>query len=254
MVNQPIELVAALAGEGVVSLDDVRAELPEGSDVKQILFRLGQLGLVFRIAQGSYAVPGKEHLSDALAAQVPPVRLAAWLNRWFREDGRRADLSSGVDWKQASFLGLALHRDSQLDWEGPKLAVPIEEGAERIEGLHHSVSVFAYDPAEEPRQVEIETIPVLLPHPHDLARVLLVHQDPRLQEVGRRLKEDEGHPPGGAEAFDVLLARTDPPLPFPDAQLPRGPPFRYRLFAPRSWVNKNLEHAHPGRQGTEGEV
>lgn len=258
MVNQSIELVAALAGRGAISLDDVRAELPEGADAKRRLFRLSELGLVFRIAHGRYAVPGKETLSEALAVSGPPVRLAAWLHRWFREEGSQVELASGLDWRHARFAGLALHVHSELRWEGPELMVPIEEDAERIDRLHHSVSVFAYDPAEEPREVEIGGRPALLPHPNDLARVLLVHPDPRLQEAGQRLREDEREQDereqdqrGGADSFDVLLDRTDPPMPFPDARLPRGPPFRYRVLAPRSWVYENLEHAHPSRPRTE---
>lgn len=153
-------------------------------------------------------------------------------------------MPSGLDWRNARFVGLALHTSTELRWEGPELLIPIEEDAERIEGLHHDVSILAYDPTEAPQEIEIETIPTLVPHPNDLARVLLVHQDPRLQETGQQLRDEEGIED---DAFDVLLDRTDPPMPFPDAKLPRGPPFRYRVLAPRSWVTKNLEHAHPHR-------
>lgn len=245
MVNQPIELVAALAGRGSATLDDVRAEVPQGADAKKMLHRLSELGLVFRIAHGRYALPGKEELSDALSARHPPIRLAGWLHRWLQEDGQQEALASGLDWQKAQFVGLALHLHSELQWDGPELLVPIEEDADRIEGLHHSVSLFAYDPAKKPQPIEIKTLASLLPHPSDLARVLLVHQDPRLQEAGQQLRDEQGRED---DAFDLLLERTDPPMPFPDALLPRGPPFRYRVLAPRSWITKNLEHAHPTRQ------
>lgn len=247
MVDKPVELVARLSGRGTVHIDEVRDDLPEGADAKKALFRLGQLGFVFRIAQGTYAVPGKEELSDALALRGRPVRLAAWLHRWFRRENEPA-LPSGLDWPQASFVGLSLHMHSELRWEGPDLLVPIEDDAQRIQGLHHSVSIFAFDPVNEPIDIELKTIPTLLPDPDDLARVLSVHQDPRLQEAGQRLRDEEG---GGDDEFDVWLARTDPPVPFTDARLPEGPPFRYRLFAPRSWVRENVEHAHPGRGPSE---
>lgn len=248
MVNKPIELVAGLAGSGAITVEDVRSRLPDRGDPRDALFRLAQLGLVFRVAQGRYAVPGKEELSDALALRGPSIRLAAWLHRWLQADDHRSDLPNGLDWKKAGFVGLSLHMHTQLRWEGPRLLVPIEEEAERIEGLHHSVSVFAYDPAHEPVVVEPEGFPALVPDHDDLARVLLVHQDPRLQEAGRKLQEENGR---DDEEFEVRLSRTDPPLPFREAKLPRGPPFRYRLFAPRSWVNRNVEHAHPSRDPSE---
>lgn len=244
MVNQPIEAVAAVAGRGAIPLNEMQAELPDGSDASKALFRLSQLGLVFRIAQGSYAVPGKEELSDALALRGPPMRLAGWLHRWLQSRENRDHLPSGLDWAQASFVGLSLHIHSQLDWKGPALLVPIDPDADRIEGLHHSVSIFACDPVHTPNSVDLKGVPSLLPDPDDLARVLLVHQDPRIQEAGEHLHAEHGRDEGD---FDVHLARTDPPMPFPDSKLARGPPFRYRLFAPRSWVNENLKHAHPAR-------
>lgn len=249
MVDRPIELVATLAGRGAVSLDDARAELGEAADAKKALFRLDQLGLAFRIAQGRYAVPGKEELADALALDSPPLRLAAWLHRWLEREGDAAGLPRGLDWQETSFAGAALHMHSDLRWEGPELLVPIREDAERIEGLHHSVSLFAYDPAGGPWMADVQSIRIPLPDLDDLARVLLVHHDPRLREAGRRLHREAGEE-GDAE-FDVLLARTEPPLPFPDARLPRGPPFRYRVYAPRSWVRRNIEHARPRRSGIE---
>lgn len=254
MVDRPIELVAALAGRDAVTLDDVRAELGEEADAKKALFRLGRLGLAFRIAQGRYAVPDKVGLSDALALGRPPLRLAAWLHRWLGEESHRAGLALGLDWERAGFAGLALDRWSDLRWQGPDLLVPIQADAARIQGLHHSVAVLAYDPAGEPHGVEVRTVPALLPAPDDLARVLLVHHDPRLREAGRRLHREEGSGDEGSrgEDFDVLLARTDPPQPFPDARLARGPPFRYRVFAPRSWVRRDREHARLDR-GRPGE-
>lgn len=249
MVNRPIEAVAAVAGRGTISLDNMQAELPNGSEASKALFRLSQLGLVFRIAQGTYAVPGKEELSDALALRGAPIRLAGWLHRWLQGAENRRHLPSGLDWEQASFVGLSLHMHSQLDWKGPELLIPIDPDADRIEGLHHSVSIFVYDPVHDPVSVELEDIPALLPDPDDLSRVLLVHQDPRIQEAGERLRAEKGREDD--DEFEVHLARTDPPMPFPDAKLPRGPPFRYRLFAPRSWVNENLQHTHPARQPPE---
>lgn len=250
MVDQPIELIAKLAGQGSITVDDVRAKLPEGSDAKKILYGLAEQGFIFRIAHGRYALPDKEELSDALSLPQPPIRLAAWLHRWLQSENQHQGLPSGLDWPRARFVGLALHKHAELRWEGPELMVPIEEDAERIRGLHHNVSIFAYDPANEAQKIEVNAMPTLLPHRRDLARVLLVHQDPRLQEAGQQLQhEDESDD----DAFDILLDRTDPPMPFPDAKLPRGPPFRYRVLAPRAWVNKNLEHAHPHRHRSQEE-
>lgn len=244
MVEQPIELVASLAGRGSISVEQAREDLPEGIDPNKALFRLAELGLIFRVAHGRYAVPGKADLADALAQPQPSLRLAAWLHRWLLDEEHRSGLASGLLWEQASFVGLALHLHSDLRWKGPELLVPIQEGAERLGGLHHSVPVFAYDPAGSAQEVDLEGVKTLLPHNPDLARILLVHHDPRLQEAGDRLLER-----GGArdDAVDVQLARTDPPMPFPDARLPRGPPFRYRVFAPRSWVQKNMRHSRPDR-------
>lgn len=251
MIDRRIELVAALAGRGAVTLDDVRAELGEDSDAKKVLHRLSRLGLAFRIAQGRYAVPGKDELSDALALPSPPLRLAGWLDRWLEGAGEATDLPRGLDWNEACFAGAALHLHSDLRWEGPELLVPMAEDAARLQGLHHSVSLFAYDPAHDPWVADVRSTRIRLPDLDDLARLLLVHHDPRLQEAGRRLHRERG---GGAdEGFDVLLARTDPPQPFPDARLPRGPPFRYRVFAPRSWIRRNLAHGRPApRYGAEG--
>lgn len=244
MVEQPIELVASLAGNGSVSIAEARERFPDGVDPNKALFRLANLGLAFRIAHGRYAVPSKEALSDALAQPQPPIRLAVWLHRWFLDEAARSDLARGLAWDQARFIGLALHRHSQLRWDGPELLVPIQEEAKRLDGLHHSVPILAYDSLEEAQELDLRGTKTLLPRPRDLARILLVHHDPRLQEAGDHLLEHQG---SRDEAFDVQLSKTDPPMPFPDARLPRGPPFRYRVFAPRSWIHKNLEHSHPSR-------
>lgn len=244
MSSRDIEFLASVADRGRVAFSDVAHWF--GGDVQgqRALRRLEQAGLVFPFARGQYAIPSMKALPEVLPLRPADARLAAWLAGWIRDGSSRAELPEGLAWSSARFLGLALHMHTNLAWDGPAILVPILENASHLRGLHHRVPVFALDPADEPMPAHLPRgAPFLLPSERELVRVLGVHNDPRIREAATELAR-ELQDPGDLK---VVLARTDPPTPFPDpkASLPRGPPFRYRLYAPQSWVKRNLEFAKP---------
>lgn len=244
MVNPELEFLASVAGKGSVRLAHAKEWLGDFPKPQKALFRLERAGLVFPLTRGEYAVPSKAAIAEALAVRLAPVRLAAWLPEWIRGHEHHERLARGLTWTDARFLGLGVHMLTDLVWTGPQLLVPISPDAERIEGLHHRVPVFAYDPADPGVAAKLPNGgDALAPSKKDIVRILAVHNDPRLREAALRLAREVGD----AKELQALVARTDPPTPFtdPKTRLPRGPPFRYRLFAPISWVKRNLSYGKP---------
>ncbi|MCA1814476.1 MAG: hypothetical protein LC624_11085 [Halobacteriales archaeon] len=226
---------------GLVSVSDAQAWFHDSNKARKALLQLERLGLAFPVAHASYAVPSQGEFVRALALRDPWDRLASWLFVWLRSPERQPSLASGLAWDRASFLGLAVREYTNLRWDGPLLLVPIDRGSQRMGKLHQRVSLFAADqawPSERRPRLDAP-----LPSRAEVARILAVHQDPRLREASEEAL-------AGARPKDLRdhVSRTDPPLPFPNAgvKLPLGPPFRYRLYAPLSWVTRNVRHAHPG--------
>lgn len=226
---------------GRVRVSDAQTWFHDPNKARKALIQLERLGLAFPIAHASYAVPSQSEFVRALALQDPWERLASWLSSWLRSREHQALVTPGLAWDRASFLGLAVREYTNLRWNGPYLLVPLDRASERLGRLHQRVPIFVADqawPSEEHARLHAP-----LPSRSEVARILAVHQDPRLREAS-----EEALP--GAQRKELLdvLSRTDPPLPFPSAgvKLPLGPPFRYRLYAPLSWVTRNIKHAHPG--------
>lgn len=252
MVSPDTQFLATIAGTNTANAKDAHRWFEDAGLGQKALYRLEQAGLLFPIARGRYAVPGPDALKDTLAVRSPPVRVATWLPAWIAQAQNRTRLAAGLDWKDARFLGAAVHTRTDLVWDGPLLLVPIQEGASHLTGLHHRVPVFAYDAADD---AETATLPnnadVRVPPDRELARVLVAHSDPRIREAGRKLMDAAADGP----TMQAVLLRTEPPDPFPDpkTRLPRGPPFRYRLFAPQSWVRRDLRHRRPIADDTGGD-
>lgn len=244
MVSSDIEFLASVAGQDAIRVAQAHAWHQDAAQGAKALYRLEQAGLLLPIARGDYAVPDRSLLADALAGGSRPRRLAAWLPAWLAEPHHRDHLPAGLEWHDARFLSLAVERRTDLAWDGPHLLVPIDPDASHMTGLHHRVPILAYDSTDDPATVDAsEGHPAKVPSDSELARILGIHNDPRLVGAARQLLGTAPDP----ERIEALLARTGPPAPFPDPKthLPRGPPFRYRVFAPRTWVQRNLEHQRP---------
>lgn len=242
-MEQVLAFAAAQAErETLARVSDAQAWFGNPNRARKALLRLERLGFAFPIAHASYAIPDRARFMDALPRRDPAERLAAWLPAWLRDRRhRKEDLPAGLDWDRACFFGLAVARRTPLRWSGPVLFVPIAAGAEALGKIHQRVPLFAGDLLAPVEQDAAAKAPV--PSAADLARVLAVHHDPRLREASLTLAG------AGRPALAEAIARTDPPLPFPSegVRLALGPPFRYRLFAPLSWVTRNITFAHPGR-------
>jgi hypothetical protein len=231
-MRQDIELIANHAAKGLMTLDGAKAWFGEVNRAKNAVRRLERDGLVFRIARGEYAVPERRHLADALAIRHPLRRQAVWLQAWLRRKALRRRLPEGLDWEGSVFFSLAVDAYTDLRWHGPVLLVPIAKGSERVGRVHHTVPVFLYDAAGEPETIDVNRHSIAVPSRMETARILAVHSNPRLREAAASVPDSE------RKTFRLLVSRTSPPTPFPDpkSRLKRGPPFRYRLYAPMSWV------------------
>lgn len=245
MFGEEVRFLASIVRNRKPRFESQQAKISFSDDgaARKGLYRLEREGLIFPLARGTYAAPSPERYILAQEMATPSDRLAAWLPQWLDKQAKKHDddLARGLGWKRASFFGLAVHMWTQLEWRGPLLFVPIEDHAIEVGKLHHRVPIFAGDPVfptETVNPVVGEAVPV--PSPLELARILSVQSDPRLVNAARELVERE--PKSEREKFMRARKKTDAPLPFPDNEgaLPRGPPFRFRLYAPRSLVMENL--------------
>jgi hypothetical protein len=211
---------------------------------KMLLWLEGE-GFLLPIGRGTYASPA-EHLALALAGNDPTERLASWLPQWLGASERRSMLPAGLKWGEASFIDLRLRQETNLNWAGPKILVPIEEGAVRLGRIYNRMPVMAYDAVFPPEKKKLSTgVTANVPYKRELVRILSVHSDPRLQEASREIELSARN----LRDLQPIISQTDPPMPFPDpkVRLHPGPPFRYRLYAPLRWVRRNLEFTHPSR-------
>jgi hypothetical protein len=228
---------------------DARRWFKPRQKAAKALIWLDQEGLVFPVGQGRYAVPAGGELALALGGKDALERLATWLPGWLRE--HQDSLPSGLRWGDATFIELLLREETDLVWKGPRLLVPISKGVEHLGRLHNRLPVMALDCVYPGQKCELGTgKTALMPYKRELVRVLSVHNDPRLQEAAAGIELSEKT----LNEVRPLIPRTDPPMPFPDpkVRLPQGPPFRYRIYAPLSWVRRNLEFSHPSRGKPKG--
>lgn len=246
-MDEYLQAIADRASEGLVRIQDLKAWFADEHKAKNALRRLGREGLVVPIARGRYALPQRERFVDAIAIRGPAVRRAVWLQPWLADPGNRRHLPAGLAWQRVSFLDLAVDRHTELVWDGPFLAVPLKPGVDRIGGAYHRTPAFLLDLDDEPEVLEIKGHRIRTPSRMETSRILGVHLNPRLREAASGIPLSESE----RERLRFLTARTDAIQPFPDSRstLPRGPPFRHRIFAPRSWVRKDHGFARVVMQG-----
>lgn len=244
MFGEEVRFLASIVRNRMPRFESQQAKISFSSEAaaRKGLYRLEREGMIFPLARGRYAVPSLERYILAQEMPTPSDRLAAWLPQWLDKHAKKndEDLARGLHWKGASFFGLAVHTWTQLDWRGPLLFVPLSDNAIEMGKLHHRVPIFAGDPVFPTEHLNPpvgEPIPV--PSRLELARILSVQSDPRLVNAARELIERE--PKDKREQFMRARKKTDAPLPFPEnGKLQMGPPFRFRLYAPRSLVMENL--------------
>lgn len=236
-MDEYLQAIADRAHEGLVGIRDLKTWFGDEYKAKNALRRLGREGLVFPIARGKYALPQRERFVDAIAIRSPSLRRGVWLQPWLSNPDNRRHLPDGLAWQRASFLDLAVDRHTELVWEGPLMVVPLESGTRRIGAVYHKTPAFLLDPNGEPEVLEIDGQRVRTPSRMETSRILGLHLNPRLREAASNITL----PGSEQERLRFLKARTDAIQPFPASRsgLPRGPPFRYRIFAPRSWVLKD---------------
>lgn len=236
-MDEYLQAIADRAHEGLVGIQDLKAWFADEYKAKNALRRLGREGLVFPIARGRYALPQRERFVDAIAIRGPTLRRAVWLQPWLANPDNRRRLPAGLSWERTSFLDLAVDRYTELVWDGPFLVVPLKPGVDRIGGVYHRTPAFLVDQGDEPEVLEVNGHRIRIPSRTETSRILGVHLNPRLREAASVIPLSESE----RDRLRFLNARTDAIQPFPDSRsaMPRGPPFRYRIFAPRSWVLKD---------------
>lgn len=231
---------------GILCTDQARARLRgDEAKTKRVLHELEAKGYVLPLARGVYAIPEGDLLASAIAGRTPTASLAHWLPSWFADPGHREHLPKGLDWERVLALGLAVEEWTNLNWEGPGLLIPIQGGAERLPRLSQRLPALVSDLAFDVDEVQpTHSKPVRVPSKAELYRILRAHNDPRFHEAAFSLNL----PTAEKAKADRAAGVTEPVLPFPEAEakLPRGPPFRYRLYAPRAWSVRNLRHMTRG--------
>ncbi len=242
LTDEYLQAIAEYSDKGLVRVGDVKAQLGDESKAKNALRRLKGDGLVFPIARAKYAIPQGKDFIRAIAVRNPSIRRALWLQPWLERQRNKRHLPDGLHWHRSSFVDLAVGRYTELSWRGPVLIVPLAAGSNRIGSVYHRTQAFLVDQAEESEIMEVEGQGIRIPSPLETSRVLNVHLNPRMREAAASIRISGSD----RERLRVLTARSGPLLPFPDSRsvLPRGPPFRYRVYAPRSWVLKDLEFGY----------
>lgn len=238
-MDEYLQAIADFSDRGFVKIEDLKVRLADDYRAKNALRRLKRDGLVFPVARAKYAIPQGKDFIRAIAVRDSRIRRALWLQPWLERSKNQRHLPWGLRWDEASFIDLMVERYTELSWRGPILTVPLAEGGDGIGTVYHRTEAFLVDQAEEPEFLMIEGREIRVPAPSEVSRILRVHLDPRIREAGALIDVPEFV----RERLSVLTARSSPLLPFPrrGSALPRGPPFRYRIYAPRSWILKDLE-------------
>lgn len=233
-MDEYVQMVANFSNKGVVKLSEAEAWFDDKNKAKNAFRRLKGDGLAFPIARGTYAIPQRQDLIDILAIRNSSHRQAGWLQAWLERTRNRKLLPDGLAWEVSRFFNLGVDSYTELTWNGPVLLVPLVKGIEMIGRVYNAVPAFLYDEDEEPEIIRLGSHGVRIPSKGEVARILAVHLDPRLREAAAAIRLSES----GRKRFRIISARTSPLSPFPrtKSRLKRGPPFRYRVFAPMSWV------------------
>lgn len=244
VVNDPGE-----REHGTLSAEWARTRFEEDDQkTKKILHDLEVRGYVLPLARGFYAVPEGDLFASAVAWKSPAESLAHWLPAWIADSRHHRHLTNGLDWDRVLSLALAVEEQTNLNWNGPKLIVPIREDATRLPRLSHRFPALVGDLAFEPEEMSVSrSTSVKVPSKPELYRILCAHNDPRFHEAASSIEPSTAK----KTRADRAARLTDPILPFPESEtrLPRGPPLRYRLYAPRSWALRNMSHPLRGRTG-----